>query len=294
MRSGRHFLQIPGPTPVPDRILRAMDRPAIDHRGPISAARAAVLSGSRRFSRPRGRCSFSLVRHRGLGGCPRQYAVAGRHGADVRDGTFRHPVEEHGAKLGLKPSSSDWRGGVDPARSRSACAGYTAHVIKAVCVVHNETSTGATAVSASRAAIDRGPSRAAAGRYDFVAGVRRLLPRRMGGRRHRRGLAKGPDAAARPRLHRGDREGAEGAPSQAKLPSFFSWEDMQGPNASGFFPYTPATNLLYGLAEAIDMLHEEGLDACSPATSGWRGDASRRGLGAWKSSAAIQRTIRRC
>ena len=167
-------------------------------------------------------------------------------------------------KLGLQPEfiASDWRSGADADAIEARLREDKGHTIKAVCVVHNETSTGATSrIDEVRARHRRGQASGAAdGGHDLLARLHRLPPRRVGRGRHRRRLAEGADAAAGLGFNAVS-ERRWPPRKAAKLPkSYFAWEEMLPANKEGFFPYTPATNLLYGLAEAIDMLHEEGLE----------------------------------
>ena len=266
-RAGRHFLQIPGPTPVPDRILRAMDMPVIDHRGPeFKALGLKVLAGIKTiFKTVEPGVHLSLLRHRRVGGGARQHALARRQGADVRDRALRHAVEEHGRRSsGCSRSSSPPTGAAAPTPrpSRRACAEDKGHTIKAVCVVHNETSTGATSrIDEVRRAIDAAKHPALL-MVDTISSLASIDYRHdewgvdvtVGG--SQKGLMLPPGLG-----FNAVSDKALAAAKAAKLPkSYFSWEDMLPANKEGFFPYTPATNLLYGLAEAIDMLHEEGLD----------------------------------
>jgi alanine-glyoxylate transaminase/serine-glyoxylate transaminase/serine-pyruvate transaminase len=187
-------------------------------------------------------------------------------------------------KLGVKPEfiEGDWRTGVDAARIEEALRADKNHEIKAVCIVHNETSTGVTSsVVEVRKAIDaaKHPALLMADTISSLASV---------DYRHdewgvdvtvagsQKGLMLPPGLG-----FTAVSEKAMKAAKAAKLPkSFFSWEDMVGPNASGFFPYTPATNLLYALSEAIDMLHEEGLPRVF-ARHIRHGEATRRAVRAW-------------
>ena len=158
-------------------------------------------------------------------------------------------------KLGLKPEfiATDWRTGADPAAIEAKLRKEDKkHEIKAVCVLHNETSTGCLSpIAEIRKAIDaRRPSGAVHGRHHLVARLDRLPPRRMGRRRHRRRLAEGPDAAARHVVQRASATRRWRRRRTSKLPkSFWAWDEMIAMNKSGFFPYTPATQMLYGLAE---------------------------------------------
>ena len=216
---GRHFLQIPGPSPVPDRVLRAMDSRSSTIAAPEFAELGrAVLEGCQTIFKTAGPVMiFPVLRHRRLGGGDRQHAVAGRQGADGRDRPFRHAVAADGRALGhrgrfharrLAPRRRSGR------RSRPSCAEDTATRIKAVMVVHNETSTGVDQPHRRDPHRDRPrrPSGAADGRYDLLAGLDRLPARRMGRRRHGELLAEGPDAAAGPRLQRDLGEGAAPPP----------------------------------------------------------------------------------
>ena len=202
--SGRHFLQIPGPTNVPDRVLRAIDRPTIDHRGPEFAH--ARQDRARRHEEgvhdDVARRHLSVVGHRRVGSGARQHALARRPRADGRDRPLRDAVEAArraavarrrlpARRLAPRRRSARDRG--------SACAPTRAHAIKAVCVVHNETSTGVVSrIADVRAAIDRAGHPALL-MVDTVelARLARLPPRRMGRRRDGGRLAEGPDAARR-------------------------------------------------------------------------------------------------
>ncbi|HEX3486313.1 MAG TPA: aminotransferase class V-fold PLP-dependent enzyme [Micropepsaceae bacterium] len=284
--AGRHFLQIPGPTPVPDRILRAMDRAVIDHRGPeFQRLGQRVLSGIKTIFKTKS--TVIIYPSSGTGAWEASLSNLLSPGDRVlmyETGHFATLWKSMALKLGLKPDfiESDWRGGVDAKAIEERLRADKAHEIKAVCVVHNETSTGATSdVAAVRKAIDAAGHPAlllvdtisSLASVDFrhdewgvdvtVAGSQKglMLPPGLG--------------------FTAVSEKALKAAKTAKLPkSFFSWEEMVGPNASGFFPYTPATNLLYALAEAIDMLHEEGLDRVF-ARHNRHAEATRRAVNAW-------------
>src|ERR1043166_70688 len=248
--AGRHFLQIPGPTPVPDRILRAMDMPTIDHRGP----------------------EFQRLGQRVLDGVPTIFPSAGAGGVYpasgrvlmVETGHFATLWKNMALKLGLAPEfiASDWRTGADPKAIEARLKEDKEHAIKAVCVVHNETSTGCVShIDQVRKAID------AAGHpallmVDTISSLASIDYRHdewgvdvtVGG--SQKGLMLPPGLS-----FNAVGEKALAAAKNAKLPkSFWSWEEMIANNRNGFFPYTPATNLLYALAESIDMLHEEGLE----------------------------------
>ena len=283
---GRHFLQIPGPTPVPDRILRAMDRAVIDHRGPeFQQLGQRVLSGIKTIFRTGGH--VMLYPASGTGAWEAALVNLLSPGDRVlmfETGHFATLWKNIAVRFGLNPEfiESDWRGGVDANQIEQRLCADTTHEIKAVCVVHNETSTGVTSPIADvRKAIDAAGHPAlllvdtvsSLASIDFrhdewgvdvtVAGSQKglMLPPGLG-------LTAVSEKALR-------------VAKSAKLPrSFFNWEDMIGPNAQGFFPYTPATNLLYGLVEAIDMLHEEGMPRVF-ARHQRHAEATRRAVRAW-------------
>jgi len=264
-RAGRHFLQIPGPTPVPDRILRAMDMPVIDHRGPeFKALGLKVLSGIKTIfqtsspvfiypSSGTGAWEAALVNTLSPGDAVLMYET----------GHFATLWKNMAGKLGLKPEfiASDWRSGADAGAIEARLREDRGHAIKAVCVVHNETSTGATSrIDEVRRAIDQA-RHPALFMVDTISSLASIDYRHdewgvdvtVGGAQ--KGLMLPPGLG-----FNAVSDKALAAAKAAKLPkSYFAWEDMLSANREGYFPYTPATNLLYGLAEAIDMLHEEGL-----------------------------------
>lgn len=284
--AGRHFLQIPGPTPVPDRILRAMDRPTIDHRGPeFQQLGQRALAGVKTIFRTGGH--VFLYPASGTGAWESALVNLLSPGDRVlmfETGHFATLWKNMAARLGLTPEfiESDWRSGVDPNQIEQRLRADTAREIKAVCVVHNETSTGVTSpVAEVRQAIDAAghPALLLADTVSSLASIEFEHD------------AWGVDVAIA-----GSQKGLMLPPGiglmavsekalkhsrTAKLPrSFFSWDDMIGPNAQGFFPYTPATNLLYGLVEAVDMLHEEGLPRVF-ARHQRHAEATRRAVRGW-------------
>ncbi|HEX6000940.1 MAG TPA: aminotransferase class V-fold PLP-dependent enzyme [Hyphomicrobiaceae bacterium] len=285
-RAGRHFLQIPGPTPVPDRILRAMDMPVIDHRGPeFKRLGLKVLAGIRTIFKT----SNPVVIYPSSGTGAWEAALLntlspGDKVLMYETGQFATLWRNVAVKLGLEPEliPSDWRSGADAAAIEARLKEDKAHAIKAVCVVHNETSTGATSrIDEVRKAID------AAGHpallmVDTISSLASVDYRHdewgvdvtVGG--SQKGLMLPPGLG-----FNAISDKALAAARQARLPkSYFGWEEMLAPNKDGFFPYTPATNLLYGLAEAIDMLHEEGLDRVF-ARHQRHGEGVRRAVHAW-------------
>ena len=284
--AGRHFLQIPGPTPVPDRILRAMDRQVIDHRGPdFQQLGQRVLSGIKTIFKTKG--AVFIYPSSGTGAWEASLSNILSPGDRVlmyETGHFATLWKTMALKLGVKPEfiESDWRTGVDAAKIEEKLRADKAHEIKAVCVVHNETSTGVTSPVADVRKALNAAGHPALLLVDTISSLASVDYRHdeWGADVTVSGSQKGlmlPPGLGFTAVS----EKALKVAKTAKLPkSFFSWEDMQGPNASGFFPYTPATNLLYALSEAIDMLHEEGLDRVF-ARHKRHAEATRRAVRAW-------------
>jgi alanine-glyoxylate transaminase/serine-glyoxylate transaminase/serine-pyruvate transaminase len=285
-RAGRHFLQIPGPTPVPDRILRAMDMPVIDHRGPeFKRLGLRVLSGIRTVFKT----SSPVVIYPSSGTGAWEAALLntlspGDKVLMYETGHFATLWKNIALKLGLQPEfiPSDWRSGADAAAIGARLAEDKGHAIKAVCVVHNETSTGATSrIDEVRRAMDaaRHPALLMVDTISSLASVDHRhdewgVDVTVGG--SQKGLMLPPGLG-----FNAISDKALAASRSARLPkSYFGWEEMLAANKDGFFPYTPATNLLYGLAEAIDMLHEEGLERVF-ARHGRHAEGVRRAVRAW-------------
>jgi alanine-glyoxylate transaminase/serine-glyoxylate transaminase/serine-pyruvate transaminase len=286
MPAGRHFLQIPGPTNVPDRILRAIDRPTIDHRGPeFQRLGEEVLAGIKRIFKTR----HPVVIYPASGTGAWEAALVntlspGNRVLMVETGHFATLWHKMAKKLGLDAEfiPGDWRHGVDAAKLAERLAADKAHAIKAVCVVHNETSTGVTSrISPVRKAIDEAKHPALLF-VDTISSLASIDYRHdewgvdvtVGG--SQKGLMLPPGLsfnALSPRA-------LEASKSAGLARSFWDWAEMLGPNASGFFPYTPATNLLYGLRESIAMLEEEGL-ANVFARHDRHAEATRRAVRAW-------------
>ena len=284
--AGRHFLQIPGPTPVPDRILRAMDMPTIDHRGPeFQRLGQRVLDGLKTIFK----CAGPVVIYPASGTGAWEAALSNALSPGDRvlmyeTGHFATLWKNMALKLGLVPEfiSSDWRAGADPKAIEARLKEDTAHAIKAVCVVHNETSTGCVShIDQVRKAIDAAghPALLMADTISSLASIDYRhdewgVDVTVGG--SQKGLMLPPGLS-----FNAVGEKALAAAKNAKLPkSFWSWEDMIANNRNGFFPYTPATNLLYALAESIDMLHEEGLENVF-ARHDRHAEATRRAVRAW-------------
>ena len=265
--AGRHFLQIPGPTNVPERILRAIDRATIDHRGPeFGAMGREVLEGLKQVFKTQGHVVIYPASGTGAWEAALVNTLnAGDRVLMVETGHFATLWKTMATKLGLQPEfiPGDWRHGADPNAIEARLNDDKARAIKAVCVVHNETSTGVTSrIAEVRKAIDRA-AHPALFMVDTISSLASMDYRHdewgvdvtVGG--SQKGLmlppglsfnAVGPKALA--------------AAKQSNMPkSYWSWEDMISANKTGFFPYTPGTNLLYGLRESLKMLvEEEGLE----------------------------------
>ncbi len=286
-RAGRHFLQIPGPTNVPDRVLRAMDLPTIDHRGPEFAELGRkVLGGMQRIVKTE---TGSIVIYPSSGTGAWEAALVNTLSPGDRvlmfeTGHFATLWRRIAERLGLDPVfiAGDWRRGADPAAIEAALRDDAAHAIKAVCVVHNETSTGCvTRVDEVRQAMDavRHPALLMADTISSLASIDMRMDEWgvdviVGG--SQKGLMLPPGLSFNAISTK-----ALAAHEAARLPrAYWDWSDMLGPNAKGFFPYTPATNLLYGLAAAIDMLEEEGLENVF-ARHARHAEATRRATRAW-------------
>ncbi|MDQ2082326.1 aminotransferase class V-fold PLP-dependent enzyme [Xanthobacteraceae bacterium Astr-EGSB] len=263
---GRHFLHIPGPTPVPDRILRAIDTPLIDHRGPEFAKLARrCLDGLKTIFKTTN--PVIIYTATGTGAWEAAFVNTLSPGDKVlivETGQFGLQWANMARRLGLEPDviKTDWRTGADPAVIEAKLKEDKAHAIKAVCVLHNETATGCLSpIAEIRKAIDRA-SHPALFFVDTISSLASTDFRHdewgvdvtVGG--SQKGLMLPPGMS-----FNAVSDKALAAAKTSKLPkSFFSWDDMLNMNKQGFFPYTPATNMLQGMAVAIDMLHEEGLD----------------------------------
>jgi alanine-glyoxylate transaminase/serine-glyoxylate transaminase/serine-pyruvate transaminase len=285
-RSGRHFLQIPGPTNVPDRVLRAIDLPTMDHRGPEFAELGhEVLDGLKEVFKT----GQPVVIYPASGTGAWEAALVNTLSPGDRvlmfeTGHFATLWQKMATKLGLAPEFvvTDWRRGADPAIVEAKLKEDRAKAIKAVCVVHNETSTGVTSrIGAIRKAID------AAGHpalylVDTISSLASIDYRHdewgvdvtVAG--SQKGLMLPPGLSFNAISAK-----AQAAAKSAKLPrSYWGWEEMLANNKSGYFPYTPATNLLYGLREALRMLREEGLENVF-ARHDRHAEATRRAVRAW-------------
>ncbi|HVZ42803.1 MAG TPA: aminotransferase class V-fold PLP-dependent enzyme [Ramlibacter sp.] len=291
--TGHHFLQIPGPSPVPDRILRAMSMPTIDHRGPeFGALGLRVLKGVAEVFQTKH--PVVIYPASGTGAWEAALANTMSAGDDVlmyETGHFAALWHRMATRLGLRaeriglPGVEGWRRGVQAHLIEERLAADREHAIKAVCVVHNETSTGATSdILAVRRAIDAAKHPALL-MVDSISGLASAEYRHdewgadvtIAG--SQKGLMLPPGIsfnALSPRAIEASRF--------AKLPkSFWAWDEMMEANRTGYFPYTPATNLLYGLAESCDMLLDDthgGLAGAFARHRRW-GEAVRAAVAAW-------------
>ncbi|MGJ8569613.1 MAG: pyridoxal-phosphate-dependent aminotransferase family protein [Hoeflea sp.] len=265
-QTGHHFLQIPGPSSVPGRVLRAISAQTLDHRGPdFAKVGMQALNGLKTiFKTDR---NVIIYPSSGTGAWEAALVNTLSPGDRVlmfETGHFATLWKQIAEKLKLKPEfiEGDWRGGADPDQIEAYLAEDKAHEIKAVCVVHNETSTGSVSpIAAIRKAIDNA-GHPALFLVDTISGLASLeynhdewgVDVTVSG--SQKGLMLPPGLS-----FNAVSEKAMVANKTAGLQrSYWDWADMVGPNKTGYFPYTPSTNLLYGLNEAIDMLHEEGLD----------------------------------
>jgi alanine-glyoxylate transaminase / serine-glyoxylate transaminase / serine-pyruvate transaminase len=285
-KPGRHFLQIPGPTNVPDRVLRAIAQATIDHRGPdFAGLTREVLDGTRRVFQTRG--AVVIYPSSGTGGWEAALVNTLSPGDRVlafETGEFARLWVDIARRLGLAVDlvDTDWRHGADPDIVEAKLTEDRAHAIKAVLVVHNETSTGvASRIPQIRQAMD-GARHPALLMVDAVSSLASIDLRHdeWGIDVTTTGSQKGlmlPPGLALQALS----EKALNAMKTARLPrAYWSWEPMLAANATGYFPYTPATNLLYGLRESLQMLAEEGLPNVF-ARHARLGDAARRAVAGW-------------
>jgi len=287
-KAGRHFLQIPGPTNVPDRVLRAIDFPTMDHRGPEFATLGKeVLAGMKRvFKSTKG--EIVIYPASGTGAWEAALVNTLSPGDRVlmyETGHFATLWQNMAAKLGLEVDfiAGDWRRGADPEAIERKLRADTGKRIKAVCAVHNETSTGvASRIGEVRKGIDAA-EHPALFMVDTISSLASIDYRHdewgvdvtVAG--SQKGLMLPPGLSfncVSPK--------ALAAAKTAKLPkSYFAWDEMIANGKTGYFPYTPATNLLYGLREALQMLlEEEGLDAVF-ARHQRHAEATRRAVRAW-------------
>jgi alanine-glyoxylate transaminase/serine-glyoxylate transaminase/serine-pyruvate transaminase len=287
-RAGRHFLQIPGPTNVPDRILRAIDFPTMDHRGPDFATLGkSVLAGMRRVFQT---TQSEVVIYPASGTGAWEAALVntlspGDRVLMAETGHFAALWQKMATRLGLDAEflPGDWRHGADPEAIEKALRADAGKPVKAVCVVHNETSTGVVSrIAEIRKAIDTA-KHPALFMVDTISSLASIDYRHdewgvdvtVAG--SQKGLMLPPGLSFNCVSKK-----ALAASNSARLPrSYWAWDEMIASGKGGYFPYTPATNLLYGLREALTMLlEEEGLDAVF-ARHQRHGEATRRAVRAW-------------
>jgi len=265
-KSGIHFLQIPGPSAVPDRILRAIDMPVIDHRGPDFADLGRrVLDGLKPIFKTSG--PVMIFPSSGTGAWEAALINAlspGDTALMVETGHFAGLWSQLASRLGIKTEiiESDWRRGADPELIADALKKDSSHQIKAVCVVHNETSTGCTSRLADIRKIIDDCAHPTLFVVDTISGLGSADLRfdewgidiAIAG--SQKGLMLPPGLS----FNAISEKALECAKTSSSLHSYWNWQEMLAANERGYFPYTPATNLLYGLAESISMFEEEGLE----------------------------------
>jgi alanine-glyoxylate transaminase/serine-glyoxylate transaminase/serine-pyruvate transaminase len=286
-QSGKHFLQIPGPTNVPDRVLRAMAQPTIDHRGPEFARLTfEVLEGLKQILKTSG--TVVIYPSSGTGAWEASLVNTLSPGDKVlmfETGFFATQWKNVAVRLGLEVDfvPGDWRHGVDPNVVEMKLAEDRKQSFKAVAVVHNETSTGvASRIAEVRKAMDRAKHPALL-MVDTISSLASIdyeqdkwgVDITIGC--SQKGLMLPPGLGLN-----GISEKALAVSKSARLPkSYWDWEAMININRSGFFPYTPATNLLFGLRESIRMLMEEGLENVYGRHKRL-GEATRLAVKAWE------------
>ncbi|MES2188842.1 MAG: aminotransferase class V-fold PLP-dependent enzyme [Pseudomonadota bacterium] len=288
--TGRHFLQIPGPSPVPDRVLRAMSYPTIDHRGPEFAALGLkVLADIKKIFQTKQPVMIYPASGTGAWEAALVNTLSqGDHVLMYETGHFASLWQKLAARLGLKtevmgyPGADVWRHGVQASLIEERLKADTEHAIKAVCVVHNETSTGVTSnIAAVRKAID-------AAKHPALLLVDTISGLGSADYRHdewgvdvsisgsQKGLMLPPGISFNALSAKAIEAG-----KKATLPkAFWAWDEMIEMNKTGYWPSTPNTNLLYALSEACDMLLEHGLDAVFARHQRWA-EGVRGAVKAW-------------
>jgi len=286
-QSGRHFLQIPGPTNVPDRVLRAIDNATVDHRGPeFQQMSKEVLAGLKHVFKTKSPVVIFPASGTGAWEAALVNTLSARDKVlMVETGHFATLWHTMANKLGLAPEfiKGDWRHGADPTEIEARLAEDKNREIKAVCVVHNETSTGVVSrIGEVRKAIDRA-KHPALYMVDTISSLASIDYRHdewgvdvtVAG--SQKGLMLPPGLS-----FNAVSDKALAASKAAKLPrSYWNWEEMLAANKDGWFPYTPATNLLYGLQVSLRMLlEEEGLENVFKRHDR-HAEAARRAVRAW-------------
>jgi alanine-glyoxylate transaminase / serine-glyoxylate transaminase / serine-pyruvate transaminase len=283
---GRHALHIPGPTPLPDRVLRAMDTPIIDHRGPEFGKLARrCLDGIKTIFKTTNPVIIYTATGTGAWEASLVNTLSpGDKVLMVETGQFAAQWKTMATKLGLAPEfiKTDWRVGADPAVIEARLKEDKKREIKALCILHNETATGCLSpIAEIRKAIDRAGHPALL-MVDTISSLASTDYRHdewgvdvtIGG--SQKGLMLPPGLS-----FNAVSDKALAASKTSKLTkSFWAWDEMIAMNKQSFFPYTPATQMLQGLAVAIDMLHEEGLDNVF-ARHNRLAEGTRRAIRAW-------------
>ncbi len=286
-QSGRHFLQIPGPTNVPDRVLRAIDNATVDHRGPeFQVMSKEVLAGLKHVFKTKSPVVIFPASGTGAWEAALVNTLSpGDRVLMVETGHFATLWHSMATKLGVAPEfiPGDWRHGADPAAIEAKLVEDKGHAIKAVCVVHNETSTGVVSrIGEVRKAIDRA-KHPALFMVDTISSLASIDYRHdewgvdvtVAG--SQKGLMLPPGLS-----FNAVSDKALACAKSATLPrSYWNWEEMIAANKDGWFPYTPATNLLYGLRVSLKMLvEEEGLESVFKRHDR-HAEAARRAVRAW-------------
>ena len=284
--NGRHFLQIPGPTNVPDRVLRAMDNPTMDHRGPDFGVLGKRVLG--KLGPVFGTTGPVIIFPASGTGAWEAALVNTLSPGDAvlmcETGWFAHLWREMAGRLGLEARllETDWRRGADVEAIAAALRADAGQAIKAVCVVHNETSTGCTSrIAEVRAAMDAAGHPAlllvdtisSLGSVKFEHDAWGVDVTVAGSQK---GLMLPPGLS----FNAVSEKALAASKSATSVRSFWDWGPMLAANATGYFPYTPATNMLYALDTALDMLEEEGLDEVF-ARHDRHGEATRRAVRRW-------------
>ena len=266
IRPGRHFLQIPGPTNVPDRVLRAMDYPTIDHRGPeFSKLALECFKGIKKVFKTNNNVIIYPASGTGaweaaLVNCIKENDLV----LMVETGHFASLWQKMANKIGIKTEilATDWRKGIDPSRIEDRLKQDKENHIRAVCVVHNETSTGCSSNIREIREVMNNLDHDALLMVDTISGLASMnyehdnwgVDVTISG--SQKGLMLPPgisfNAISEKALNISKKTGMRR--------SYWDWQEQIKMNETGFFPYTPATNLLYGLKESIKMLEEEGLE----------------------------------
>ena len=295
--TGRHFLQIPGPSPVPDRILRAMSLPTIDHRGPeFGALGLKLIAGLQQVFKTKHPVAIYPASGTGAWEAALVNTLSpGDAVLMVETGQFATLWQKMALRLGLQPEfiarpgidaetglPNAWRQGIPAEMIEARLCTDPGHAIRAVCVVHNETSTGVTSdIAAVRRAID-------AAKHPALLLVDTISGLASADYRHdewgvdvtisgsQKGLMLPPGISFNALSPR-----ALEANASAKLPrSFWAWDEIVAMNRTGYWPYTPSTNLLYALHEGLDMVLGQGLDAVFARHQRWAAGV-RAAVNAW-------------